>query len=78
MVKLFINRQAIDFNDAKSSEAVQTLEYNSIFPFLFNFLFYLNRFEKKHLGDGSPVEVRFVKFQSVQSLSVKIINHHDY
>jgi hypothetical protein len=25
-VKLFINRQAIDFNDAKNSEAVQTLE----------------------------------------------------
>jgi hypothetical protein len=25
-VKLFINRQTIDFNDAKKSEAVQTLE----------------------------------------------------
>ena len=25
-VKLFVNRQAIDFNDAKRSEAVQTLE----------------------------------------------------
>lgn len=25
-VKLFVNRQAIDFNDAKRNEAVQTLE----------------------------------------------------
>jgi len=28
-VKLFVNRQAIDFNDAKRSEAVQTLEYET-------------------------------------------------
>jgi len=57
-VKLFVNRQAIDFNDAKSSEAVQTLE-----------------FEKQHLNDGSPVELRFVKFQSVQSLSLFFANN---
>ena len=30
-----------------------------------------NRFEKKQLTDGSPVELRFVKFQSVQTLSVR-------
>ncbi|CAF4817198.1 unnamed protein product [Rotaria sp. Silwood1] len=57
-VKLFINRQAIDFNDAKSSEAVQTLQ-----------------FEPKHLKDGLPVELRFVKFQSVQSLSLFFANN---
>lgn len=57
-VKLFVNRQAIDFNDAKRSEAVQTLE-----------------FEKKHLTDGSPVELRFVKFQSVQSISLFFANN---
>jgi hypothetical protein len=57
-VKLFINRQTIDFNDAKSSEAVQTLE-----------------FDKKQLSDGSPVELRFVKFQSVQSLSLFFANN---
>jgi len=28
-VKLFVNRQAIDFNDAKRSEAVQILEYET-------------------------------------------------
>jgi len=52
-VKLFVNRPAIDFNDAKNNEAVQTLE-----------------FEKKNLTEGAPVELRFVKFQSVQSLSL--------
>ncbi|CAF1654953.1 unnamed protein product [Rotaria magnacalcarata] len=57
-VKLFINRHAIDFNDAKSSEAVQTLQ-----------------FEAKHLKDGLPVELRFVKFQSVQSIALFFANN---
>ncbi|CAF2575581.1 unnamed protein product [Rotaria sp. Silwood2] len=57
-VKLFLNRRAIDFNDAKTSEAVQTLQ-----------------FEAKHLKDGLPVELRFVKFQSVQSLSLFFANN---
>lgn len=57
-VRLFINRQAIDFNDAKRNEPVQTLE-----------------FEKKHLTDGIPMELRFVKFQSVQSLSLFFANN---
>jgi len=52
-VKLFTNRPTIDFNDAKKSESVQTLE-----------------FEKKQIIDGTPVELRFVKFQNVQSLSL--------
>jgi len=57
-VKLFVNRQAIDFNDAKRSEAVQTLE-----------------FDKKNLQDGSPVELRFVKFQNVQAISLFFTNN---
>lgn len=57
-VKLFINRQAIDFNDAKNNESVQTIE-----------------FEPKHLAEGNPFELRFVKFQSVQSISLFFVNN---
>ena len=34
-------------------------------------LFGSPRFEVKNLTEGIPVELRFVKFQSVQSLSVR-------
>ena len=37
--------------------------------------FFFYRFEPKHLTEGIPFELRFVKFQNVQSLSVREIIH---
>ncbi|KAH9997558.1 PITH domain-containing protein, partial [Russula vinacea] len=63
LIKLLVNRPAIGFEDVEDAEEPEATQILEI--------------SEETVKEGSPIELRFVRFQSVTSLHIFVSSNHD-
>jgi len=62
LIKLFVNRTAIDFEDVQDAEEPEVAQVLEV--------------PKDSVKEGRPIDLRFVRFQSVNSLHIFVKSNH--